>query len=89
MAGGECTCKSNDYGAAAYWDARYSSSSSSTGSPAPGGGEFFDWYQTYPALRPLLRACFPASSRILMLGCGNSRTSLSLFSRAVAAICVL
>ncbi|KAL6620195.1 hypothetical protein ACP70R_035334 [Stipagrostis hirtigluma subsp. patula] len=74
MGGGEC--KSNDYGAAAYWDARYSSSS---GSPAPGGGggggEFFDWYQTYPALRPLLRACLPASSRFLMLGCGNSLLS--------------
>ncbi|KAL6843063.1 hypothetical protein ACP4OV_027137 [Aristida adscensionis] len=74
MGGGEC--KSNDYGAAAYWDARYSSSA--CGSPAPGrggGGEFFDWYQTYPALRPLLRACLPAPSRVLMVGCGNSLLS--------------
>ncbi|TVU19261.1 hypothetical protein EJB05_35400 [Eragrostis curvula] len=63
--------KSNDYGAAAYWDARYSSGSS----PAGGDGEFFDWYQKYSALRPLLRAHVPASSRVLMLGCGNSLLS--------------
>ncbi|RLN27970.1 methyltransferase-like protein 13 [Panicum miliaceum] len=69
MGGGEC--RSNDYGAAAYWDARYSSS----GSPASGGGEFFDWYQSYAALRPLLRARVPAASRVLMLGCGNSLLS--------------
>lgn len=70
MGGGEC--QSNDYGAATYWDARYSS-----GSPAStdGGGEFFDWYQTYSALRPLLRARVPASSRVLMLGGGNSLMS--------------
>ena len=71
MGGGDCG--SNDYGDAAYWDARYSSSSS--GSPASGAGKFFDWYQTYAALRPLLRARIPAASRVLMLGCGNSRTS--------------
>ncbi|XP_062181091.1 uncharacterized protein LOC133885396 [Phragmites australis] len=70
MDGGECKC--NDYGAAAYWDARYTSS----GSPASGGGAgFFDWYQTYPALRPLLRARVPAFSRVLMVGCGNSLLS--------------
>jgi EEF1A lysine methyltransferase 4 len=70
MSGGGC--KSNDYGAAAYWDARYSSGSSTAGRD---GGGFFDWYQTYPALRSLLRTRVPTSSRVLMLGCGNSRTS--------------
>uniref|UniRef100_A0A0E0L245 Methyltransferase type 11 domain-containing protein n=1 Tax=Oryza punctata TaxID=4537 RepID=A0A0E0L245_ORYPU len=70
MGGGEC--RSNDYGAAAYWDARYSSPSPSS---STGGGAFFDWYQTYPALRPLLRARLPTSSRVLMLGCGNSLLS--------------
>ncbi|OEL12854.1 hypothetical protein BAE44_0026128 [Dichanthelium oligosanthes] len=74
MGGGEC--KSNDYGAAAYWDARYSSSSSGSPAPCSGGGEFFDWYQTYPALRSLLRTRVPAASRVLMLGCGNSRRLL-------------
>ncbi|KAF0922909.1 hypothetical protein E2562_002154 [Oryza meyeriana var. granulata] len=73
MRGGEC--RSNDYGAAAYWDARYSSPSSSSSSSGGGGGAFFDWYQTYPALRPLLRARLPTSSRVLMLGCGNSLLS--------------
>ncbi|CAL5094756.1 unnamed protein product [Urochloa decumbens] len=74
MAGVEC--KSNDYGAAAYWDARYSSSGSHA-SAAAAAGEFFDWYQTYPALRPLLRVRVPvpAASRVLMLGCGNSLLS--------------
>ncbi|KAK3138868.1 hypothetical protein QOZ80_5AG0374490 [Eleusine coracana subsp. coracana] len=71
MSGGGC--KSKDFGAAAYWDARYSSGSSAGG--GGGGGGFFDWYQTYPALRPLLRARVPASSRVLMLGCGNSLLS--------------
>ncbi|CAL4900561.1 unnamed protein product [Urochloa decumbens] len=71
MAGGEC--KSNDYGAAAYWDARYSSSGSHASAAA--AGEFFDWYQTYPALRPLIRARVAAASRVLMLGCGNSLLS--------------
>ncbi|KAG8068921.1 hypothetical protein GUJ93_ZPchr0005g15555 [Zizania palustris] len=70
MGGGEC--RSNDYGAAAYWDARYSSPSSGA------GGAFFDWYQKYPALRPLLRSRLPTSSRILMLGCGNSLLSESM-----------
>ncbi|XP_040380230.1 EEF1A lysine methyltransferase 4 isoform X2 [Oryza brachyantha] len=72
MGGGEC--RTNDYGAAAYWDARYSSSSSSSGGGG-GGVEFFEWYQTYEALRPLLRARLPTSSRVLMLGCGNSLLS--------------
>lgn len=70
MGGGNCNPK--DFGAAAYWDARYSSPS--TGGKGGGGG-FFDWYQSYSALRPLLRACVPASSRVLMLGCGNSLLS--------------
>ncbi|KAM3403868.1 hypothetical protein ACQJBY_007145 [Aegilops geniculata] len=71
MGGGNCNPK--DFGAAAYWDARYSSPSA--GGKGGGGGGFFDWYQSYSALRPLLRACVPASSQVLMLGCGNSLLS--------------
>ncbi|XP_037469645.1 EEF1A lysine methyltransferase 4-like isoform X3 [Triticum dicoccoides] len=71
MGGGNCNPK--DFGAAAYWDARYSSPS--TGGKGGGGGGFFDWYQSYSALRPLLRACVPTSSQVLMLGCGNSLLS--------------
>ncbi|KQK06474.1 EEF1A lysine methyltransferase 4 isoform X2 [Brachypodium distachyon] len=71
MGGGHGNSK--DFGAAAYWDARYSSSSHSTG--GKDGGGFFDWYQSYQALRPLLRDCVPTSSRVLMLGCGNSLLS--------------
>lgn len=85
--GNDCECRSNDYGSASYWDARYS-----IGAPASGGGggEFYDWYQTYPALRPLFRARVPASSRVLMLGCGNSRTSVPLQLHLHAAvICIL
>lgn len=79
MGGGNCNPK--DFGAAAYWEARYSSPS--TGGKGGGGGGFFDWYQSYSALRPLLRACVPTSSRVLMLGCGNSRTSPSVTRRGL------
>jgi hypothetical protein len=74
---GGADCNSTDFGAAAYWDARYSSASPSIGGKGRGG--FFDWYQAYSALRPILRACVPTSSRVLMLGCGNSRKSPSSY----------
>ncbi|KAM7472549.1 hypothetical protein LguiA_010732 [Lonicera macranthoides] len=51
------------YGDAPYWDARYIQEAS-IGS--------FDWYQRYPTLRPFVRKYIPSSSRILMVGSGNS-----------------
>jgi hypothetical protein len=57
--------KATDYGDAGYWDARYKTEK--VGAP-------FDWYRSYAALRAFIRRFIP-TSRVLMLGCGNSRTS--------------
>ncbi|XP_010523660.1 PREDICTED: methyltransferase-like protein 13 isoform X1 [Tarenaya hassleriana] len=53
-----------NYGDALYWDARYVQEASS-----------FDWYQRYSSLRPFVRSFIPTSSRVLMVGCGNSLMS--------------
>ncbi|CAI0560325.1 unnamed protein product [Linum tenue] len=55
-----------NYGDALYWDARYVEEAGS-----------FDWYQRYSSLRPFVRHYVPTSSRVLMVGCGNARNSLS------------
>lgn len=55
-------CNTYKYGDALYWDARY----------VEEGGASFDWYQRYSALRPFVRKFVPASSRVLMVGCGNA-----------------
>lgn len=58
------SCNTYNYGDALYWDARY----------VQEGGSF-DWYQRYSALRPFVRKYIPASSRVLMVGCGNALMS--------------
>ena len=41
-----------------------------------GGEETFDWFKTYADLADLIHEVIPdRASRILMLGCGNSRLS--------------
>ncbi|XP_028248155.1 EEF1A lysine methyltransferase 4-like isoform X3 [Glycine soja] len=55
------SCNTYNYGEAVYWDARYIQEDGSC-----------DWYQRYSALRPFVRNFIPLSSRILMVGCGNS-----------------
>jgi len=57
--------KSNeDYGSKQYWDERYTTESD------------FDWFKSYAEIAPLIRELVPdKSSRILMLGCGNSKLS--------------
>lgn len=59
------SCNTYNYGDALYWDARYVQDALS-----------FDWYQRYSSLRPFVRSFVPTSSRVLMVGCGNSRNSL-------------
>ncbi|KAK9058084.1 hypothetical protein SSX86_022924 [Deinandra increscens subsp. villosa] len=59
----ESACNTYNYGDSVYWDARYVNEASA-GS--------FDWYQRYHALRPFVRKYIPASSRVLMVGCGNA-----------------
>ncbi|KAJ3676291.1 hypothetical protein LUZ60_003703 [Juncus effusus] len=66
MEGEEVKLKATDYGDAGYWDARYRTEK---------GGAPFDWYRSYAALRPILRRFVPTTSRVLMLGCGNSLLS--------------
>lgn len=56
-------CNTYNYGDAVYWDERYRDE---------GVVSSFDWYQRYSALRPFLHKFVPTSSRVLMVGCGNS-----------------
>ncbi|KAF2319664.1 hypothetical protein GH714_017902 [Hevea brasiliensis] len=58
------SCNTYDYGDALCWDARYVQENAS-----------FDWYQRYSSLRPSVRRYIPTSSRVLMIGCGNSLMS--------------
>ncbi|KAL0714916.1 hypothetical protein Bca4012_021895 [Brassica carinata] len=58
------SCNTYNYGDALYWDARYVQDALS-----------FDWYQRYSSLRPFVRSFVPTSSRVLMVGCGNSLMS--------------
>jgi len=59
--------KNQDYGTKEYWNQRYLEE---------GHNESFDWFKSYSDLAELLHALIPnKSSRILMLGCGNSTLS--------------
>ncbi|PPQ72317.1 hypothetical protein CVT26_007274 [Gymnopilus dilepis] len=59
--------KNEQYGTREYWDQRYSEEADN---------ESFDWFKSYSDLVDLLHELIPdKSSRILMLGCGNSRLS--------------
>jgi len=56
--------KNQDYGTKEYWNQRYLEEGS------------FDWFKSYADLAELLHTLIPSkSSRILMLGCGNSTLS--------------
>uniref|UniRef100_A0A8H8CJ10 Methyltransferase domain-containing protein n=1 Tax=Psilocybe cubensis TaxID=181762 RepID=A0A8H8CJ10_PSICU len=59
--------KNEEYGTKDYWDQRYTEEQNN---------DSFDWFKSYADLAHLLRELIPnKSSRILMLGCGNSRLS--------------
>ncbi|KAF8817463.1 S-adenosyl-L-methionine-dependent methyltransferase [Phlegmacium glaucopus] len=59
--------KNQDYGTKEYWNQRYLEE---------GHNESFDWFKSYADLAELLHLLVPSkSSRILMLGCGNSTLS--------------
>ncbi|KZV33655.1 hypothetical protein F511_12354 [Dorcoceras hygrometricum] len=55
------------YGESWYWDDRY------TQDPAQ-----FDWYQSYPALAPLISFYIRRRHHVLVVGCGNSAFSESM-----------
>ncbi|EGO22318.1 hypothetical protein SERLADRAFT_472997, partial [Serpula lacrymans var. lacrymans S7.9] len=59
--------KNIEYGTKEYWDHRYSQHSDSA---------TFDWFKSYAEVAHLIREYVPdKSSKILMLGCGNSSLS--------------
>ncbi|KAF9563147.1 S-adenosyl-L-methionine-dependent methyltransferase [Agrocybe pediades] len=59
--------KNEQYGTKEYWDQRYLEEKDN---------DSFDWFKSYADLAELLHELIPEkSSRILMLGCGNSRLS--------------
>ncbi|KZT25251.1 S-adenosyl-L-methionine-dependent methyltransferase [Neolentinus lepideus HHB14362 ss-1] len=61
-----------EYGTKEYWDKRYEKESD---------GTFFDWFKSYDDIAPLIRELIPdKTSRILMLGCGNSRLSEQMYN---------
>ncbi|PFH51871.1 hypothetical protein AMATHDRAFT_74735 [Amanita thiersii Skay4041] len=60
--------KNEEYNSKEYWNQRYAQESAD--------GVTFDWFKSYSDLAPLIYDLIPdRSSRILMLGCGNSNLS--------------
>ncbi|KAF5383780.1 hypothetical protein D9615_003567 [Tricholomella constricta] len=60
--------KNEEYGTKEYWDQRYQQKEAEDA--------HFDWFKSYADLAPLIRELVPdKKSRILMLGCGNSKLS--------------
>lgn len=59
--------KNEEYGTKSYWDQRYSQESVE---------DSFDWFKSYSDLADIIHELIPdKSSKILMLGCGNSKLS--------------
>lgn len=57
-----------EYGKADYWDERYRANDTT-----------FDWYVSYEPLKDIMGPLLKPESKILMLGCGNSRFSAQLY----------
>ncbi|KAI0831817.1 S-adenosyl-L-methionine-dependent methyltransferase [Trametes gibbosa] len=63
--------KNEEYGTKKYWDDRYSQESEDSS---------FDWFKSYGEIADIIRELIPdKSSRILMLGCGNSTLSQDMY----------
>merc|ERR1712028_113470 len=56
------------YGQVTYWDERYTNDK-----------EVFDWYQRYDGIKSLITRFVEPESRVLMVGCGNSRLSEEMY----------
>ncbi|KAI0681934.1 S-adenosyl-L-methionine-dependent methyltransferase [Cerioporus squamosus] len=64
--------KNEEYGTKEYWDQRY------TQEPEDSS---FDWFKSYGDIADIMRELIPdKSSRILMLGCGNSTLSQDMYA---------
>lgn len=57
-----------EYGKSEYWDERYKANDTT-----------FDWYVSFEPLREILTPLMRPESRILMIGCGNSRLSAQMY----------
>ncbi|KAI9062509.1 S-adenosyl-L-methionine-dependent methyltransferase [Trametes sanguinea] len=63
--------KNEEYGTKEYWDQRYAQESEESS---------FDWFKSYNDIADIMRELIPdKSSRILMLGCGNSTLSQDMY----------
>ncbi|KAI8996436.1 S-adenosyl-L-methionine-dependent methyltransferase [Trametes punicea] len=63
--------KNEEYGTKEYWDQRYAQESEDSS---------FDWFKSYSDIAEIIRELIPdKSSRILMLGCGNSTLSQDMY----------
>ncbi|KAI0738534.1 S-adenosyl-L-methionine-dependent methyltransferase [Daedaleopsis nitida] len=63
--------KNEEYGTKKYWDQRYTQESEDSS---------FDWFKSYSDVAEIMREIVPdKSSRILMLGCGNSTLSQDMY----------
>ena len=58
----------SEYGQIEYWEERY------TRDPEP-----FDWYQRYSGIKDIISENIRQESKILNVGCGNSRLSEEMF----------
>jgi EEF1A lysine methyltransferase 4 len=64
------TLNRNVYASSSWWNDRFKTE----------GKRTFDWYVSFKELSPILKALvLPISSRILVVGCGNSRLSLDMY----------
>eukprot|EP01012_Entosiphon_sulcatum_P031636 TRINITY_DN4027_c0_g1_i1.p1 TRINITY_DN4027_c0_g1~~TRINITY_DN4027_c0_g1_i1.p1 ORF type:complete len:229 (-),score=40.08 TRINITY_DN4027_c0_g1_i1:86-772(-) len=57
-----------EYGKNDYWDERYKANDTT-----------FDWYVSYEPLKEIMAPFLKPDSKILMIGCGNSRLSAQLY----------
>ena len=64
-----------DYGRADYWDERYRANDTT-----------FDWFVSLEPLKDLLLSHLKSHHRVLVLGCGNSRLSPSLYDHDIQHI---
>mmetsp|Transcript_25843 Transcript_25843/g.41562 ORF Transcript_25843/g.41562 Transcript_25843/m.41562 type:complete len:203 (-) Transcript_25843:371-979(-) len=66
---------SQNYSKASYWDARYSKEK-----------EPFEWFQSYRGIKHILKPLITQDSKVLVIGCGNSRLSSEIFDDATTDV---
>ena len=61
-----------EYGKAEYWDERYKSNDTT-----------FDWFVAFEPLRDIVMSLVKPESKVLVIGCGNSRLSPQLYEAGI------